>query len=200
MARRPRRSAEETRAEILSRAEDLFRADGYAKTSIADIAAALGMSPANVFKHFSSKMALVEAIAATHLERIEHSLDSISAQLDPPDRLRRFGETLLAGHLENMQGSPHVFEMVALMMTMRSPVGATFEGRLQRRVQEILEDGNLSGDFLVSDPAEAALTVLDCLAGTTHPLLITHADPARLEDRLTLSLELLIAGLRRGLD
>ena len=63
MARRPRRKAEETRADILSMAEMLFRQRGYVAVSIADIATALGMSPANIFKHFHSKTALVDAIA-----------------------------------------------------------------------------------------------------------------------------------------
>src|SRR5690606_19069878 len=109
-ARRPRRSAAETQAEILARAEELFRSAGYAKTSIADIATSLGMSPANVFKHFPSKMALADAISAIHLGQIEQALTVIPAALPPADRLRRFGETLLAAHLHNMEGNPYVFD------------------------------------------------------------------------------------------
>jgi len=60
--RRPRRSAEETRRDILAKAEELFRERGFNAVAIADIAAALGMSPANVFKNFNSKNALVDAI------------------------------------------------------------------------------------------------------------------------------------------
>ena len=75
MARRPRRKAEETREDILSMAELLFRQRGFVAVSIADIAAALGMSPANVFKHFRSKAALVDAIAEVGADRVLFSVD-----------------------------------------------------------------------------------------------------------------------------
>ncbi|WP_327141738.1 helix-turn-helix domain-containing protein [Nocardia sp. NBC_01327] len=52
------------RAEILSAARELFLRKGYAATSIADIAAAVGASKAAVFYHFKAK----ETIAAELLE------------------------------------------------------------------------------------------------------------------------------------
>ncbi|HET7714600.1 MAG TPA: TetR family transcriptional regulator, partial [Bauldia sp.] len=45
-----RASPEETRARIVETAEGLFRRLGFAKTTVADIAAELGMSPANVYR------------------------------------------------------------------------------------------------------------------------------------------------------
>ena len=68
VARRPRKSAEETREEILNTAERLFRTHGFARVAIADIAAELSMSPANVFKHFRTKASLVDAIATRAIE------------------------------------------------------------------------------------------------------------------------------------
>ncbi len=81
MARRPRRSSAETRAEILATAENLFRSGGYEKTSVHDIAATIGMSPANVFKHFPSKMALVEAIG-----EVERVANAIALSVDEQSR------------------------------------------------------------------------------------------------------------------
>ena len=48
---------------IVETAERLFRQYGYQKTTVADIAAALGMSPANVYRFFASKAAITEAVA-----------------------------------------------------------------------------------------------------------------------------------------
>jgi DNA-binding NarL/FixJ family response regulator len=42
-------------------AERLFRQFGYQKTTVADIAAALGMSPANIYRFFASKAAIKDA-------------------------------------------------------------------------------------------------------------------------------------------
>ena len=57
-----RTKAEETRERIMEAAEALFRRMGFPKTAVADIAAELGMSPANIYRFFPSKNAIVEAI------------------------------------------------------------------------------------------------------------------------------------------
>ena len=200
MARRPRRSSAETRAEILATAENLFRSGGYEKTSVHDIAATIGMSPANVFKHFPSKMALVEAIGEAHLGHIAAGLDPIPADLAPPLRLRRFAGVVLDGHLDNMENNPHVFDIVAAMIAMKSAVGRNFEAVLRRHVEAILRSGNDTGAFAVPDPAATAVVVLDCLAGTSHPLLINPEVRAELSVRLAHSLDLVIAALQGGLE
>ena len=43
------------------KADELFRQFGFGKTTVADIAAELGMSPANIYKFFSSKEAIIQA-------------------------------------------------------------------------------------------------------------------------------------------
>jgi AcrR family transcriptional regulator len=47
---------DEARARILEVAEEHFRSIGYHKTSVADIASELGMSPANVYRSFPPEM------------------------------------------------------------------------------------------------------------------------------------------------
>src|SRR5215813_1934995 len=63
--------ADDTRARIMDTAEALFRRPGFAKTAVADIAAELKMSPANVYRFFSSKNAIVEAICQRCLGEVE---------------------------------------------------------------------------------------------------------------------------------
>src|SRR5256714_14346077 len=62
---------DDTRARIIESAEALFRRLGFAKTAVADIAAELGMSPANVYRFFSSKNAIVEAICQRCLGELD---------------------------------------------------------------------------------------------------------------------------------
>ena len=62
---------DDTRARIIERAEMLFRRMGFAKTAVADIAGELGMSPANIYRFFSSKHAIVEAICQHCLAELE---------------------------------------------------------------------------------------------------------------------------------
>jgi AcrR family transcriptional regulator len=63
--------SDDTRGRIIETAEALFRRLGYAKTAVADIAAELGMSPANVYRFFPSKNAIVEAICQRCLSEVE---------------------------------------------------------------------------------------------------------------------------------
>src|SRR5438045_368287 len=53
----------DTRERILVVAERLFRQSGYQKTTVADIAKELRMSPANVYRFFGSKKAIDEGVA-----------------------------------------------------------------------------------------------------------------------------------------
>ena len=53
----------DTRERILAVAERLFREIGYQKTTVADIAKVLRMSPANVYRFFDSKKAIHEGVA-----------------------------------------------------------------------------------------------------------------------------------------
>ncbi|HYD31177.1 MAG TPA: helix-turn-helix domain-containing protein [Azospirillaceae bacterium] len=47
---------------ILERSCDLFRDRGYADTSMADIAAACGLTKAGIYHHFASKEAILEGV------------------------------------------------------------------------------------------------------------------------------------------
>ena len=58
--------APDTRSRILATADAYFREIGYQKTTVADIARTLKMSPANVYRFFDSKKAINEAV----LERL----------------------------------------------------------------------------------------------------------------------------------
>src|SRR6059036_1563816 len=62
---------DDTRARIMETADALFRRMGFAKTAVADIAAELGMSPANVYRFFPSKNAIVEAICQRCLAELD---------------------------------------------------------------------------------------------------------------------------------
>src|SRR6516225_6195429 len=62
---------DDTRTRIVEVADALFRRIGYAKTTVADIAAELDMSPANVYRFFPSKNAIVEAICRRCLTEVE---------------------------------------------------------------------------------------------------------------------------------
>src|SRR5258708_33824379 len=69
----------DTRERILVVAERLFREIGYQKTTVADIAKVLRMSPANVYRFFDSKKAIHEGGARTLMGGVETAAEALSA-------------------------------------------------------------------------------------------------------------------------
>src|SRR3954454_20056767 len=75
----------EARARIVESAEALFRDIGYQKTTVGDIAKALKMSPANIYRFFDSKKSINEAVA----ERITAAVRARMAAIARSDRAGR---------------------------------------------------------------------------------------------------------------
>src|ERR1700748_838167 len=78
-----------TRERILVVAERLFREIGYQKTTVADIAKVLRMSPANVYRFFDSKKAIHEGVARGLMGEVEQAAQAIAGRPGlAADRLR----------------------------------------------------------------------------------------------------------------
>lgn len=77
------------RQEIVNRAMQLFGARGYDRTSMRDIASAVGMLPGSVYYHFASKEALLAAVYAEGIDRSVAEVEQAIARHDDPwDRLQ----------------------------------------------------------------------------------------------------------------
>lgn len=181
MARRPRRKAEETREDILTTAELLFCQRGFVAVSIADIAASLAMSPANVFKHFHSKAALVDAIAERHLTDVADRF--VVEDLPPKEQLLSFALRLLDSHLQDLQQNPYIFEMVLVSIDAKIEAGKRYREKVIQKLEAIIREGIAENRYHCSDPGEAANTVADMLASVLHPVLIAKEDKETLVNR-----------------
>src|SRR3712207_5464132 len=85
----------DTRCRIVETAERFFRQMGYQKTTVADIAKALRMSPANVYRFFESKKAINEAVAERLMREAESAIEAIARRPGPAaDRLRDMIKTM----------------------------------------------------------------------------------------------------------
>ena len=108
-----RTKPDDTRARIMETAEALFRRLGFAKTTVADIAAELRMSPANVYRFFPSKNAIVEAICRQCLSKVEEKAWAVARTKGPAaQRMERLFLEILAYHKENLLIEQRVNEIV----------------------------------------------------------------------------------------
>ena len=56
----------------------MFREIGYQKTTVADIARALGMSPANIYRFFTAKSEINQAVARQMMSEVEEAAREIA--------------------------------------------------------------------------------------------------------------------------
>lgn len=90
MARPKAASFETQRGTIREAAARLFAERGYASASIAEIAAACGVSKALLYHYYRDKEHLLHDIAESYIERLQKIVDEVSAEsLPPAARLRR---------------------------------------------------------------------------------------------------------------
>ncbi len=69
--------------EILSHARRAFVEKGFDGASMQDLARAVGMSAGNFYRYFPSKAAIIEALVARELARVEDAFRAISSSEDP---------------------------------------------------------------------------------------------------------------------
>ncbi len=105
----------DTQARILVAAERLFREIGYQKTTVADIARVLRMSPANVYRFFDSKRAIYEAVVMRLMGEVETAATVIAFENDEPvGRLRRLLASVHHMNAERYTGDEKIHQMVAM--------------------------------------------------------------------------------------
>lgn len=174
----------DTSERILLEAERLFRHYGYAKTTMADIAEACQMSPANLYRFFASKSALMEGICSkigAQTERrflqIAHS-DGTASQ-----RLTRVAEEMLINTLENYLDHRKVHELVVVAMDQQWSAVKAHLDRVCKIIQKIIEDGMKTGEFAQQNPERTAKAVHAAWVTLCHPVIV--AQKLDDEDRAT---------------
>jgi AcrR family transcriptional regulator len=151
-----------TPEQILDAAAEVLRRFGPAKTTVVDVARALGVSHGSVYRHFASKAALRDAVAERWLAHVSAPLTEIAEAADPSDvRLRRWLDTLIAFKHAKVLDDPELFETYrALTVEARAVVTGHTE-LLRGQLIKIIDDGVKDGTFEVPDPRAAAGAIFD---------------------------------------
>ena len=163
----------DTRERIMATAEALFRRLGFAKTAVADIAAQLHMSPANVYRFFDSKNAIVEAITRRCLSEVEEKAWAVArSKAAAAQRVERLILEILAYHRENLVTEHRVNEMVVAAIEQNWDTIRAHKDVMRNVVELILRDGIEAGEFERVDPHETAELIMRSVVCFTHPLVV----------------------------
>lgn len=197
--RKPRRKAEETREDILTTADALFRERGIAKSSIADIAHELGMSPANVFKHFHSKTALVDAICDRHITHMIGRFDTLDTEAPPPEKLGIVVRRLMQAHLQDIRDNPFFLEMVFLVAKTEMESGFHYRQLIEELFFTLVRDGVEAGIYHCADCRATSRHVAASFASVLHPVFLANETQEDLDERLAGIVALINAALQSPL-
>ena len=194
-----RRSVEVRREEILAATVAEVQSSGLAATRVADVAHALGISPALVFYHFETKdRLLAEAFAyaaerdLVRLEKVVHGPGTATQRLRQVLRLYSPSGSTPPGWTLWVDAWA-----AALRNTELRTVSRRLDLQWKEAVAQIIEDGGRTGEFSCPDPHGAAWRITALIDGlaiqvTVHRGVLTRAQmhdwASRLaEDELGLS-------------
>jgi AcrR family transcriptional regulator len=190
----------DTRERILVVAERLFREIGYQKTTVADIAKVLRMSPANVYRFFDSKKAIHEGVARSLMGGVEDAAEAIVTKRGPAAaRLRELMTTIHRMNCERYVGDSKLHEMVAVAMEESWQVCVAHMEKITQTVGGVIAEGVASGEFEASDVPLAAMCACTAMMRFFHPQMIAQCanKPGPSLDQM---IDFVLAGLapRRG--
>ena len=165
----------DTRERILVVAERLFRQIGYQKTTVADIAKELRMSPANVYRFFDSKKSIHEGVARGLMGEVEVAAQTIASQPGPAAaRLRELMTSIHHMNAERYVGDSKLHEMVEIAMEESWDVCVAHMERITETIGSVIAEGAASGEFEVKDVPLAAMCACTGMMRFFHPQMIAQ--------------------------
>lgn len=173
---RQRQAAELTRSQILEVATDHFRRFGHHRTTVSDIASECRMSPANVYRFFDGKAALVEAVAEIWLqETVETQRRILSGRAKASERLKNFVVELCKLTFLRFRKERQMHDLCAMVAEQQWPVGQRHAERMIAILAAILKRGVETGEFELEDVDSSAATIWVATSRFHNPLLVPRS-------------------------
>jgi AcrR family transcriptional regulator len=167
---------------ILATAADVIRRFGPAKATVVDVARALGVSHAAVYRHVATKAELRDLVVGRWVEATMPPLRAIAARQDhelAPQRLRRLFDALIAVKRHRAADDPELFAAYRTLAADAQSVTAAHIDELVGLAAMVIRSGVKEGTFRTVDPLAAGRAVLVATSRFHHP---AHAaewvDPA----------------------
>jgi AcrR family transcriptional regulator len=160
---------------IVDVAERLFDQFGFQKTTVADIARELTMSPANVYRFYATKAEINEAVARKILSEIEAALHGIVGRKgSAKGKLRAFFSAIEKSHLRRLERNQKLHELLVQAFNERWQILRPHLEAVDKALAEIISQGKDDGEFRVGDCGEVALQVRAACSRYWHPRLIVE--------------------------
>ena len=187
-----------TREQILAAAVEALRRYGPAKTTVVDVAQALGVSHGSVYRHFPTKAALRAAVVQQGLAKKAGKLRPIAEESGPAvDRLHRWLLALIGFKRDFAREDPELFGTYA-MIEDDAEVVRELVAVLTGQIKRILEDGVESGEFRAAVLNGGAMAIWDATVLFHHPVHRHEWTDPKIDEQFERVWQLLLDGLAAG--
>jgi AcrR family transcriptional regulator len=185
-----------TTERILDAAVSVLRRFGPEKATVVDVARALGVTHASVYRYFPSKAALRDAVVKQWLEAMMPPLEAIAARKGPaPGRLRRWLDLLIAAKRKRAADDPELFAAYHGLATQAREVVRAHIDALAGQAGRIIADGVDRDELVCADPAAAGRAFLSATSRFHNPAHAGEWSEPDIDDRLDEVWYLLLRGL-----
>lgn len=156
--------AKQTRVKIVQAAVKLFARQGYHKTTIADLAQAIGLTSGAIFHHFANKEAILNAV----VDWVERGIHVYSAIADNADHgSLAMIEEVLGAMCSHFNRGPEATICLATLAAEFARSGHPMESRL-KGIYKIFVDSlarKLADNENVKDPGAASIAFIGAAQG-----------------------------------
>lgn len=164
------------REQIVEAAYEHFGHYGYEKTTVAELAKAIGFSKAYIYKFFDSKQAIGEVICANRLDMIMAAVNAAIA--DAPsasEKLRRLFRALTEAGSELFFHERKLYDIAAVAARDKWPSTERYSERLLKLIESIVIEGRKAGEFERKTPLdEATLAIYMVMCPFINPVQLQY--------------------------
>ncbi|RON14972.1 TetR/AcrR family transcriptional regulator [Pseudomonas frederiksbergensis] len=165
------------RDQIVAAANEHFSQYGYGKTTVSDLAKAIGFSKAYIYKFFDSKQAIGEAICANCLAEIVATVEqAINVEgLSPTERFRRLVKSVIATGVNLFFNDRKLYDIAAFAASESWPSTQAYDAQIKRFVSQIVREGREIGEFERKTPLDETVEAIHlALRPFVNPLLLQY--------------------------
>ena len=168
--------ADTIRDHIVQAADEHFSRYGYAKTTVADLAKAIGFSKAYIYKFFDSKQAIGEAICTKTLSAIVAAVeDAVAGAPTPTEKFRRMFKSLVAMGVSLFFNDRKLYDIAAYSCSEQWPSARAYAQRVREILAEVVREGRENGEFERKTPLDETVhAVYLVMQPYVNPLLLQH--------------------------
>lgn len=193
------KQTEDIRENILDAAEARFQTYGYNKTTMSEIASDVGMSAANLYRYYTNKQDIAAACAqkcmSSQLELLRESVRQPG--LSATQKLHQCTQVMLSYTHEIASQQPKMNELVNVIVSDHQDIVHFKIEQSCALIAEVLNQGNESGEFAITDTKKTAHTVHNALKLFHVPIFMNLYDLETLQQKATDVVDLLIQGLAK---